>query len=234
MDTAEAHVLKHFTARGMGPVEHEPDGNVPPDFLVEQRIAVEVRRLIQHEKGSDKARGLSEVAIPLRHKVRKLLAEAGPRVGDISWFVVLKYKRPVPDWSRLRPMIAEWLCGMRLAPGQASLTRDFGGRFELRLFQASKGHDQHFILGLISDWDSGGMVLSEMKRNLEICIAEKTAKIAPYRQKYPEWWLVVTDHIGLGQDPNDLVEFRKLIARPAAWDRVVIVDAGDPAVYFEF
>jgi hypothetical protein len=32
---------------GMGTVAYEPDGQVPPDFLIDGRIAVEVRRLNQ-------------------------------------------------------------------------------------------------------------------------------------------------------------------------------------------
>ena len=234
MDKAEAHILAHLNSRGLGPVVHEPDGNIPPDFLVGQHIAVEVRRLIQHEDGSADVHGLSEVAIPLRRKVRTILAAAGSRTGNVSWFVGLKFQRPVPAWNSLGPQIEAWLAQEKQTGGIAPRTRNFGGGFELNLFPASTGHDQHFILGMVSDWDSGGMVLSELKQNLELCVAEKTVKVSPYRQKYAEWWLVLTDHIGLGQDPDDRTEFRKLVERPPEWDKIVIVDAGDANVFVEF
>jgi hypothetical protein len=62
MDEAEAHIHKYLAHRGFVDIKHEPDGNVPPDFLVNDRIAVEVRRLIQHEDSAGRPRGLSENA----------------------------------------------------------------------------------------------------------------------------------------------------------------------------
>lgn len=47
-----------------------------------------------------------------------------------------------------------------------------------------------------SDRDAGGFVASEIIRNLNLCIAEKAAKVAPFRDRYREWWLVLPDHIG--------------------------------------
>lgn len=44
--------------------------------------------------------------------------------------------------------------------------------------------------------DAGGFVASEIIRNLNLCVAEKTAKIASYKDRYQEWWLVLPDYIG--------------------------------------
>jgi len=45
MDRSETVGMHHLLFRGHSDVIYEPDGNVPPDFLVEGRSAVEVRRL---------------------------------------------------------------------------------------------------------------------------------------------------------------------------------------------
>lgn len=55
-----------------------------------------------------------------------------------------------------------------------------------------------FTLGSRVDADSGGWRLAELERNLGLCIAEKTAKVAAYRARYPEWWLLLVDQIGYG------------------------------------
>ena len=44
MDRSEQVAMKHLLFCGFSTVVYEPDGNVPPDFLVDGSIAVEVRR----------------------------------------------------------------------------------------------------------------------------------------------------------------------------------------------
>lgn len=75
MDESDALVGRYLKARGFTDVRYEPDGNVPPDFLADGRVAVEVRRLNQnHDDGSGRGpRGLDEVAIPLWRCVREYL-----------------------------------------------------------------------------------------------------------------------------------------------------------------
>jgi len=43
MDASEKLVAKYLAHRGYMDVIYEPDGNVPPDFLVNGCIAIEVR-----------------------------------------------------------------------------------------------------------------------------------------------------------------------------------------------
>lgn len=72
-----------------------------------------------------------------------------------------------------------------------------------------------FIWGGGSDYDTGGWVIPELEKNLGICIAEKSRKIAPYRSKYPEWWLVLVDHMMGGTPETVKVEHD--------WDKVLII-----------
>ena len=58
------------------------------------------------------------------------------------------------------------------------------------------------------DGESGGMVLSELSTNIPLCIAEKTRKVKKLQSRYPEWWLVLTDHIGFRLDDLDRQQFR--------------------------
>jgi len=66
----------------LGEIQLEPDGNVTPDFLVDKRIAVEVRRLNQNWRDGERPEGLEETFFPLRAKMSKLLASLGrPLLG---------------------------------------------------------------------------------------------------------------------------------------------------------
>jgi hypothetical protein len=71
-------------------------------------------------------------------------------------------------------------------------------------------------------------VLSEVHRNLEICITEKERKVAPYRSKYSEWWLVLPDHISLGFNQRDIRDFAAMPPLEHSWQKVVLVNPLDP------
>lgn len=107
-------------------------------------------------------------------------------------------------------------------------------RFDLEIFQASRVIDnQFFILGGYTDHNSGGWLLAEMQSSLSLCISEKTRKIARVRNKYPEWWLVLVDHIGYGLDDFDRELFRDQVKVEHTWDKVILIDPRDARHAFE-
>jgi hypothetical protein len=104
----------------------------------------------------------------------------------------------------------------------------FGGGFALKLFPASLAHKTFYVPGAADDDDAGGWVIPELERNLRICIAEKAKKVAPYKSKYAEWWLVLDDRIGYALDASDREQFREA-AIPAGheFDRIILVSPFD-------
>jgi hypothetical protein len=68
-----------------------------------------------------------------------------------------------------------------------------------------------------------------MDRCIQEHIREKTLKVAPYRTRYPEWWLVLVDYIGYGLDAFDQQLFHDQIKIAHTWDRLlVIAPSGTP------
>jgi hypothetical protein len=232
MDATEKIALAHLSARGFQNVIYEPDGNVPPDFLVDDRIAVEVRRLNEHTKDDTDPRGLEEVAIPRNAQFRRLLASFGAPTDGISWFVSYSLRRPVRPWKELEP-------DLRVA--LETFLRDHDARrveivrdFRMRFNRASQPHELVFVLGGWTDGGSGGFVVGELQRNIIICIADKNRKIAAVRTRYPEWWLALVDHIGYGVlDESDLEYVRPLIQIEHQWDKIVLINPSDPTKGFE-
>jgi hypothetical protein len=94
------------------------------------------------------------------------------------------------------------------------------------------------MLGGYADRDQGGFVASEIIRNLNLCIAEKAAKIAPYRERYREWWLVLPDHIGpdldaderqtIGEHVNLLTFSRVVLIHPRAPTKALVISRSNP------
>ena len=77
--------------------------------------------------------------------------------------------------------------------------------------------------------------MSEVERNLRLCIADKERKIARHRGNYAEWWLVLADHIDYGMDENDQAVFRTEVMPRIShtFNKIVLLDPRDHRRAFE-
>jgi hypothetical protein len=232
MDATELLVHNHLVFRGYSDIVYEPDGNVPPDFLVDGRIAVEVRRLNENERGSSTPRGLEQVAIPLLRRVRALLASFGS-AEELAWYVTLRFRRPIPEWRVLERELRAFLQVVRDSGVSTRQGTTVSGQVDLIVSPRTSSGGNTFRLAIESDGDSGGWVLEELERNLLLCVEEKTKKISKVRHRYPEWWLVLADHVAYVISEDDQEKFREVVSLEHTWDRIVLVNPLDHTSYFE-
>jgi hypothetical protein len=236
MDESESLVKAHLVHCGFKRIIYEPDGNNPPDFLLDDRIAVEVRRLNQNElTESGRLKGLEEDRIPTQRRFQQLLHSLGPASSGMSWFVRYSLRRPLARWKDIEPELrrqleifrndarSQKLCRIRVAKG-----------FDIEIIhKASKCHPTCFLDGGGSDGDTGGFILAETQKNLRLCVAEKLNRIARVRHRYPEWWLALVDRIGFGVGASDLELFREYLAMDTGFDRVILLSPLDVTWAFE-
>jgi hypothetical protein len=226
MNREEQIVERYLRHEGHAGVSYEPNGNVPPDFAIDNRIAVEVRRLNQQYETPTGRTGLEEDAIPIRRAFLKTLESLGPPIDGTSWFVGFHLRRPfdaieeIP--SRLRNYLESWTPGAGI-----DLDHEVARGVFVHIIQASDPHPQRFLLGSWSDWDSGGWLVSETIRNVRLCVEEKTRKIQNYVEQYTEWWLALVDNIGYGFDGLDRDQLRGHLTVPKPWNRIIIVDSAN-------
>jgi hypothetical protein len=236
MDGTEALIREHLELRGFSDIVFEPDGNIPPDFLIDGRIAVEARRLNQSFESGGKLRGLEETSYPLYGKIRSLLESLGPPRSGTSWFVLHQFNRPIPPWAELEAKIKDCCTevAQRIsAPPGTHLEAKIHPNFELSFLRASEAHDALFLMGGFSDYDAGGWVRVEMEKNIQHCIDEKTAKTQAHRHRYSEWWLALVDYIGYGLSQQDQEDFKSSNRLVHSWDKIVIVSPMNPNKWFE-
>lgn len=231
MDAAEKIVNRLLTDMGFKRIEFEPDGNIPPDFVIDGKVAIEVRRLNQiHDDGSG-PRGLSEVSISLTHRVEKLLKSIESNHQG-AWWVSFGFRRPVPPWRELEPQLRDALEAFILSPNKCS-ERIFDMPYaNVEVLEASIPLERFFMLGSIRDYQAGGWVIAEFLKSINHCIDVKTQKIAAVRHKYAEWWLALVNDTGMVLDVNDRDQLLEVLP-PHGWDKVLIVTASDPPRYFE-
>ena len=235
MDESEQVAKNYLCKIGFKKVVYEPDGNIPPDFLADDRVAVEVRRLNQNEMIESGSRGLEESAIPLRMKVDRLLSSFGPPTSETSWFVHYRFRRPLLSWDHLELRLRHALqTFMHDQCADKSTSISIAKGFELQLIRASSHHDNFFVLGGYIDSNNSGFVGDLLLKNLRICIEEKTRKIAPHRRKHSEWWLVLIDRITYGVvDEHNAELLRKHINSNHGWHKIVLLNPLDYGVAFE-
>lgn len=222
MDRSEELAKVYLDSLGLGPAVYEPDGQVPPDFMIGD-IGIEVRRLNQNFESDDGYEGLESVEASVLRYVEKLLPTYGPPKDGQGWWVSLTFWRPL-DGKAVKRELPKVLAAFYAHPNPEGLDTKLTQNFELEIRPAGIPVANHFMLGASSDFDQGGFVASEIIRNLNLCIAEKAAKIAPNIDRYREWWLVLPDYIGpnlnaderstIGEHVNTLTFSRVVLIHP--------------------
>jgi hypothetical protein len=239
MDDSERLAEDFLRKCGFKDVVFEPDGNVSPDFLCDGRVAVEVRRLNKShdDGGGGKPIGLEVTSVPLLKSFRKYLPSLGPaQPSKPCVFVNYSFRRPVPRWKILEREIDAILRPLIETPPEQVRTFNLeaGNEFSITVIPARGRHEDFFSLGGYSDHESGGWLLHDLSSHLKLYIDEKTAKIAVNRAKYPEWWLLMPDHIGYG-----LNEFEQGLfgdaddLDPGGFHRVILLDPRDASRSFQ-
>ncbi len=226
MDDSEKLILDSLIHIGHTRIEYEPDGKVPPDFVIDGRIAIEVRRLNENYYGAD-TKGLEEISIPLWFGMRKLIESLGPPTRGESWFVFYRFKRPLDTWITLQPKLKAALLEFINSSHHEQALIDVGNSIELKITRAQRVYPTFFVPSGYRDKDSGGWLIDRIKVNLNHCIREKTIKVAPYRVRYPEWWLILPDHIAYSLDDFERELFRTQVSISHDWDKIILVDPRD-------
>lgn len=231
MDATEQIAYFHLVSLGYDRIAYEPDGNVPPDFVINNKIAVEVRRLNQNERDREYPRGLEEVELPLLGKLQNLLASFG-EASTVAWWVFFRFKRPVPSWKKIEVDIRDFFRSLADRPPARKASTWIGYNFQVEIWPKAIPTDSTFELGGFDDLDQGGFVIPKVEHNLRFCIAEKTTKVEAHRQKYPEWWLILIDHVAYGMSEFDRNIFREAVKINHNWDRITLVSPLDPTNSF--
>ncbi|TCS35685.1 hypothetical protein [Reinekea marinisedimentorum] len=225
MDHQERRVFEYLKSSGFKEEEivFEPDGNITPDFLVKGEIAIEVRRLNHHSEKNGKKIGLEVDSIPLYQCVSKILPEFNGQISGRTYFVFLRYSRPLPKTKNLKLLTRKILRGFCENPSEVKSEIGTEQNITYLIFPGAPRENITFLMGGDNDQDSGGSLLGEMERNIRLCSEEKTEKTRPHRHKYKVWWLALVDHIGYGLDGIDRELFHSQVIIKHEWDKLIVI-----------
>ena len=222
----EKLVIDNLTYQGYEDILFEPDGNVPPDILVDNNIAIEVRRLNQNQKTENGFKGLEQDEFSVHGILRRIMKEVSDENYEKSFFVCYYFNRPIPSKKEIKKFAKEVLENHKSSIDEHR-KYEYNEYFRIRVFPSEIKLDQQYQYGMSSDRDSGGFIVSLIYENLKLIIAEKEEKTKNYRNKYSEWWLAVVDTIGYGLSDLDLNQFYELPKIENQFDRLLLVSAID-------
>ncbi|OIP97086.1 MAG: hypothetical protein AUK56_00010 [Thiomicrospira sp. CG2_30_44_34] len=228
MDQTETIAREYLESIKLGPIIFEPDGNVSPDFLLNGNIAVEVRRLNQHYNHNGKEKGLEENSISLYDGLETVLTEFKPKYNGKTYLIFVSFQRPVKKFKKLKPLFRKVLQHYLNNPLDAFSEHEITKNISIQIFPGTTDGENVFLMGGASDRDRGGWVLSEVERNIKICLEKKQHIINAQDQKYSTWWLLLVDHIGYGLDEINRKQFRECISIEHQWDKIILINPLKP------
>lgn len=218
MKIEEETAINYFKTKGFDNILFEPKGNRPPDILLNNEIAVEVRRLNQFKENKPLENLQSKVEPKLINLFKNYRNGEHSRSSWISFY----YSRPLKVDKELINKIKETL-DEHIKDMDSQKEYQFGDRLRIKIRPSNKVFDRPFVYASSIDNDHGGLVIQNIYDSLKLIIPEKTTKIKPYRGEYKIWWLALVDKIGYGLDDIDIIQLRQLIDFPIPFDKVVLI-----------
>lgn len=227
----EQIIIDCLGLQGFKKIDFEPDGNIPPDILLNESTAIEVRRLNQNQSTETGFQGLEQDEYRVHGMLNKIFEKVADKTYERSAFVGYNFERPLPEKTMLKKKVMEILESHKPFIHEH---REYAisDTFKLRLIPSSNKLRKQFQYGMSSDGDSGGLIVGLLYENLKLIIMEKEEKVKNYRNKYSEWWLAVVDTIGYGlTDDLDLKQFYDLPKLEYQFDRLLLVSPLDPSKF---
>lgn len=223
MDSTEA-IAEIFLKSRFNEVVYEPDGNIPPDFLCDGKVAVEVRLLNQNREAPDGTiSGHESDASRLANTLGKVFSQFKHSTPGESWYAYHQFRRPL-EAKEANIEFATGVCNEFLSePKEGKDYWNNNYTLALSFHKQSVPDTCKFIMGGWNDLDSGGFVESELIRNLAICVPEKATKVQAYRQKYSQWWLILVDSIGRAGTKPEIPKESAYHAASTAFDQIILL-----------
>lgn len=207
MNDEERKAKEFLDRKGYGKVFDNTQGNAPPDFIVDDKIGVEVRRLNSIQRLPDgTTRGVEVDWIPIENILRKILDSYGPSGEDGSWLVFCEAIGEFPpsadptNKKRITQEIEQSLDSL-LSGYWSGSEKELNCGMRIWAEYTPTRHCHKFLFGGYDPTDIGAIVTVDIARNANICVEEKARKINKHinenGEDYIEWWLALVESVSV-------------------------------------
>ena len=173
-----------------------------PDFIVNDSIAVEVRRL--NWMFGDENKGLEGIEEPLRQDIKSGLIGAEQPPQGCKFIVSCDlFRADLPDRNTIIQEVQEpasdYVEGIKDSlrqcqhPSHSRVEASFGMSIRFDTLTNSAAN-QFELMGVVAGVDDSGWVARDSIDNINRSINEKSDKIRDKHKLYTEWWLILVEH----------------------------------------
>jgi len=219
----ESRAKKYLQTLGYKDLTHEPLGNVTPDFLIDNKIAVEVRRLNRNHIDNENRISIENLEIVLVKKIKKFLKTFHSKNHTHSVNISIHFEETflIKNLHKIIKKIKRKLSKHAKHPEKHRIyfitesiqiictPKDP----QKEIYQFSDCNNDEF-------WISNKL-LSKIQEN----IIEKNEKISENFKIYPEWWLVLVDSIIYSLDEEDFLRLQTLHPKKYKFSKIIILSA---------
>ena len=235
MDINESHVEQWLQDRGYTNIQFVTDTNdQPPDFIVNDFIAVEVTRL--NWMFGDENKGLESVEKPLEKNIKSGLEAAEPPPPGYKVYVMCDFLyTELPDKNMVigevekaaekyvRRLNASIHQGQPLSHSRDETSFGLIIRF---ITGTSSATNEFKLMGVTAGIGIAGLVIRDSIDNINRCINTKTGKIRDNHDLYTEWWLTLVEHNvhpTVLRQSDELQTVRNELVDTTLWSRITIL-----------
>lgn len=220
----EQLIIDCLKVQGFDRISYEPNGNVPPDILLNNKIAIEVRRLNKNQIYGNDFKGLEQEGYAIYGLMKKIMEEISDKDFDKSALIGYFFNRPLPEKKVIKKNVSTILKSHKPFIHE-NREYEVSDNFKIRLIPSPQKLQNQYQYGMSTDGDSGGFIVGLIYENLKLIVAEKERKVKKYKSNYSEWWLAVVDTIGYGLTDLDAEQFHNLPKIENSFDRLLLVSA---------
>ena len=232
MNWEEKIVNDYLYSEGFKNIHFEPDGNMPPDFSIENSIAIEVRRLNENYFAEGRVVGTYEDYYSFWDFLPKFLDNYINPNLNTSYLLSFYYRRPLPEFSKLKRSLKLALDKFVNNP-TPNIEITIKDSIVIKLTPDDNKLQNKIHLASTGDNNGGGFVIPIYLSNINYCIEEKTDKIKDFHYRYENWWLILVDRIVYGIRPTDIEKIAEEIKLNHLWSKLIILDPNDKVPIIE-
>ena len=235
MDNTESRVEQWLQCQGYTDIKYvENTNDQPPDFIVNNSIAVEVRRL--NWMFGNENRGLEGVEKPLRQDiVSGLEAAEQPPHGYKVYVSCDLLHTDLPDKkvviSEVKRAANKYIKCLKESIRHGHRPPHSGDETSFRMridfIAGTKSATNQFeLMGVLAGVEDTGWVARDSIDNINRCINIKTDKIRDKHDLYIEWWLILVEHNvhpTVLRQTNELQTVRNELVDTTLWSRITIL-----------
>lgn len=219
----ETRAKEYLQTLNFNHIEHEPLGNVTPDFLIDKKIAIEVRRLNRNFINSKKILNIENLEIAVVKKIKKMADKFTLDKSFSSAYVSIELFEPIEHEKKIN-IIRRVKKILNKHSKHITQNRSYkvGSFLKLTFTPTDKKTNTYIYSGCNGDFF---WIIHELKKTIQKAIDEKDKKIQHNYKLYDKWWLILVDSIVHGLVEEDFIKLQNMEFSKQKFHKIIILSA---------